>query len=246
MDPGAPAHFFNSEAMWYALGLQGVTGKPFLKEEWQYNLMALTPFGKYPPDNHPSLVAFAKYVSGRHGYPVYCGSIKKWCLSLAKNPINEFYSLEAAKTGDSAFSLEAYLERYRTLDDSGNRLESSSENPAGERVRGKDGKYYTIGNRIVSQALLNKVSVCRPTHVVFNVGINDGDYLIVQETQEAYNGEIVVALVNDGMESGATVKRFYRESDHIRLQPENDYMEPIIAEDVTVVGKVKGVFRYFN
>lgn len=79
-----------------------------------------------------------------------------------------------------------------------------------------------------------------------NVGINDGDYLIVQEAQDAYNGEIVVALVNDGMESGATVKRFYKESDHIRLQPENDYMDPIIAEDVTVVGKVKGVFRYFN
>ena len=79
-----------------------------------------------------------------------------------------------------------------------------------------------------------------------NVGINDGDYLIVQESREANNGEIVVALVNDGMESGATVKRFFKESDHIRLQPENDYMEPIIAEDVTVVGKVKGVFRYFN
>ncbi len=79
-----------------------------------------------------------------------------------------------------------------------------------------------------------------------NVGINDGDYLIVQESRDASNGEIVVALVNDGMESGATVKRFYKESDHIRLQPENDYMDPIIAEDVTVVGKVKGVFRYFN
>lgn len=79
-----------------------------------------------------------------------------------------------------------------------------------------------------------------------NVGINDGDYLIVQESHEASNGEIVVALVNDGMEAGATVKRFYKESDHIRLQPENDYMDPIIAEDVTVVGKVKGVFRYFN
>ena len=79
-----------------------------------------------------------------------------------------------------------------------------------------------------------------------NVGINDGDYLIVQESHDASNGEIVVALVNDGMESGATVKRFYKESDHIRLQPENDYMDPIIADDVTVVGKVKGVFRYFN
>lgn len=79
-----------------------------------------------------------------------------------------------------------------------------------------------------------------------NVGINDGDYLIVQQTQEALNGEIVVALVNDGMESGATVKRFYKEDGHIRLQPENDYMDPIIAEDVTVVGKVRGVFRYLN
>lgn len=79
-----------------------------------------------------------------------------------------------------------------------------------------------------------------------NVGINDGDYLIVQEAHEASNGEIVVALVNDEYQTGATVKRFYRESDHIRLQPENDYMDPIISRDVTVVGKVKGVFRYFN
>lgn len=81
---------------------------------------------------------------------------------------------------------------------------------------------------------------------MINVGINDGDYLIVQESHEANNGEIVVALVNDGFESGATVKRFFKESDHIRLQPENDFMDPIIATDVTVVGKVKGVFRYLS
>jgi repressor LexA len=81
---------------------------------------------------------------------------------------------------------------------------------------------------------------------MINVGINDGDYLIVQESHEAANGEIVVALVNDDYEPGATVKRFYRERDHIRLQPENDFMDPIIAHDVTIVGKVKGVFRYFN
>lgn len=81
---------------------------------------------------------------------------------------------------------------------------------------------------------------------MINVGINDGDYLIVQESHEANNGEIVVALVNDGYEAGATVKRFFKESDHIRLQPENDFMDPIIATDVTVVGKVKGVFRYLN
>ena len=79
-----------------------------------------------------------------------------------------------------------------------------------------------------------------------NIGINDGDYVLVQETHDASNGEIVVAMVNDGFESGATVKRFFRESDHIRLQPENDFMDPIIATDVTVVGKVRGVFRYFS
>jgi repressor LexA len=81
---------------------------------------------------------------------------------------------------------------------------------------------------------------------MINIGINDGDYLIVQESREASNGEIVVAMVNDGYESGATVKRFFKEADHIRLQPENDHMDPIIAQDVTVVGKVKGVFRYFS
>ena len=81
---------------------------------------------------------------------------------------------------------------------------------------------------------------------MINIGINDGDYIIVQESYEANNGEIVVALVNDGFESGATVKRFYKESDNIRLQPENDSMDPIISKDVTVVGKVRGVFRYLS
>lgn len=81
---------------------------------------------------------------------------------------------------------------------------------------------------------------------MINIGINDGDYLIVQESQKAQDGEIVVALVNDGLESGATVKRFFKEKDQIRLHPENDDMEDIISKDVTIVGKVKGVFRYFS
>lgn len=79
-----------------------------------------------------------------------------------------------------------------------------------------------------------------------NIGINDGDYIIVQEAKEAYNGEVVVAMVNGEFESGATVKRFFKEEDHIRLQPENDTMDPIIVKDVSIIGKVKGVFRYLN
>lgn len=74
---------------------------------------------------------------------------------------------------------------------------------------------------------------------MIEAGINDGDYLVVKEQSTASNGEIVVALIDDG----ATVKRFYRERDHIRLQPENSSMEPIITRDCTIVGKVVALFR---
>ena len=65
---------------------------------------------------------------------------------------------------------------------------------------------------------------------------------MVEETDTAENGEIVVALVDDG----ATVKRFFKEKDHIRLQPENDHMKPIIVDDCHILGKVIGVFRFFR
>ena len=80
---------------------------------------------------------------------------------------------------------------------------------------------------------------------MINVGIMDGDLILVEQQQTARNGEIVVAMI-DGFESEATVKTFYHEGDHIRLQPENDTMSPIIVQDVKVLGKVKGVFRYFS
>lgn len=79
---------------------------------------------------------------------------------------------------------------------------------------------------------------------MIEVGIMDGDYILVEQQQTARNGDIVVAMV-DGFESEATVKTFYKESDHIRLQPENSTMSPIIVKDAKILGKVKGVFRYF-
>lgn len=80
---------------------------------------------------------------------------------------------------------------------------------------------------------------------MINVGIMDGDLILVEEQNTVRNGEIVVAMI-DGFESEATVKTFYKEDGHIRLQPENDTMSPIIVQDVKVLGKVKGVFRYFS
>jgi len=74
---------------------------------------------------------------------------------------------------------------------------------------------------------------------MINVGIFDGDDILVERVPTARNGEIVVALVDDG----ATVKRFYRENGHYRLQPENDMMDPIIVDNVTVLGRVIGLFR---
>ena len=75
---------------------------------------------------------------------------------------------------------------------------------------------------------------------MIQAGIFDGDYLIVRDQDSARNGDIVVALV-DGEE--ATVKRFFHEKDRVRLQPENDRMEPIYTRDVAVLGKVIGVYR---
>lgn len=78
-----------------------------------------------------------------------------------------------------------------------------------------------------------------------NIGILDGDMIIVERKSTASNGEIVVALVADeaSSEPAATVKRFYKEDGYIRLQPENDTMEPLIVNDCEIIGKVIGVYR---
>ena len=76
---------------------------------------------------------------------------------------------------------------------------------------------------------------------MINVGILDGDQILVERCSSARNGDTVVALVDDS----ATVKTFYKEANHIRLQPENDTMDPIIVDDCEIMGKVFGVFRFF-
>lgn len=76
---------------------------------------------------------------------------------------------------------------------------------------------------------------------MINAGIFDGDTILVKRQSTASDGDMVVALVEDS----ATVKTFYKEKDHYRLQPENDTMEPILVDECTVLGKVFGVFRFF-
>lgn len=76
---------------------------------------------------------------------------------------------------------------------------------------------------------------------MINAGIFDGDQILVEKCSTARNGDMVVALIEDS----ATVKTFYKENGYIRLQPENDTMDPIIVEDCVILGKVFGVFRFF-
>lgn len=77
---------------------------------------------------------------------------------------------------------------------------------------------------------------------MINAGILDGDMILVKKQNYASNGDMVVALIDDS----ATVKTYYKESDHIRLQPENDDMDPIIVPNCIILGKVFGVFRFFS
>jgi repressor LexA len=72
-----------------------------------------------------------------------------------------------------------------------------------------------------------------------NAGILEGDYVVVHQQDTARNGDIIVALMGEE----ATVKRFFKETDHVRLQPENEALEPILTRDVQVLGRVVGVFR---
>ena len=100
--------------------------------------------------------------------------------------------------------------------------------------------YFPIPTELLPNA--NTFMLVVKGESMVNAGILDGDYVLVQEQNTASNGEMVVALIEDG----ATVKTFYKEEGVFRLQPENDFMDPIIVRDVQIIGKVIGVFRFMG
>ncbi|HHW66865.1 MAG: repressor LexA [Epulopiscium sp.] len=133
-----------------------------------------------------------------------------------------------------------------------------------------DDSFYEIRHELVNVPIVGKVTAGQPILAVENIedyfplpveyvkndtvymlhiqgdsmieaGIFNNDLVLVRKQSSAENGDIVVALIEDS----ATVKRFFREKDHIRLQPENSAMNPIIVRDVTILGKVIGLFRKF-
>ncbi|MVP00422.1 MULTISPECIES: transcriptional repressor LexA [Paenibacillus] len=99
-------------------------------------------------------------------------------------------------------------------------------------------EYFPLPTHIVSDYNVFMLNVVGDSMI--EAGIHNGDMVIVRQQQTASNGDIVVAMTE---EDEATVKRFYKERDHIRLQPENATMEPIILNNVSILGKVIGLFR---
>ena len=104
-------------------------------------------------------------------------------------------------------------------------------------------EYFSIPSSFLSKSAIssNTYMLKVKGESMINVGIYNGDYIIISKQNTATNGEIVVALIDNE----ATVKTFYKEKDYIRLQPENDTMEPIIVKDVKILGKVVGLFRKY-
>ena len=113
---------------------------------------------------------------------------------------------------------------------------------AGEPILAQENieNYFPIPTEFMpnSQTFLLKVK----GESMINAGILDGDMVLVEQTSTASNGDMVVALIDDG----ATVKTFYKEEGIFRLQPENDSMDPIIVKEVSILAKVIGVFRFFK
>ncbi len=102
-------------------------------------------------------------------------------------------------------------------------------------------EYFPLPSHIVNDDDVFMLTVQGDSMV--DAGIFDNDYIIVRKQASANNGEIVVAMTDD---DEATVKRFFKEANHFRLQPENSSMEPIILDNVSILGKVIGVYRNIN
>ena len=101
-------------------------------------------------------------------------------------------------------------------------------------------EYFPIPMEFMPNKQTFLLKVCGESMI--NAGILNGDYVLAQEENTAHNGDMVVAMIEDG----ATVKTFYKEEGVIRLQPENDFMDPLIVPDCTILGKVIGVFRFMR
>ena len=189
----------------------------------------------------------------RHGYPPTVREIGE-AVGLASPSTVHAHLANLERAG----LLRRDPTKPRALDLIGHRRESRGDEPAAIEQQKLPllGQIAAGGPLLAEQNIEDEIAVPEPLgrnadfllrvkgESMINAGILDGDILVVQRAQDARNGEIVVALVGDDeFADEATVKTFYREAGRVRLQPENDALEPIYADHVQILGKVTGVFR---
>lgn len=200
-------------------------------------------------ERQKDVLNFVKKYSADHGYPP---AIREICKGVGlSSPATVFVHL---KNLEAAGYIKTTSNKFRTIEIlCENEYENVSEDIIKVPLLGK----ITAGNPITAieqpnqffdlpASLVPSKETIFTLHVsgesMINAGIFDGDYVIIQKQSTAKNGDIVVAMTE---ENEATLKTFYKEKDHIRLQPENDTMAPIILNNCTILGKAIGLYRKF-
>lgn len=190
------------------------------------------------------ILEFMKKEILNHGYPP---SVREICEAVNLRSTSSVHShLETLEQNGYIHRDPAKPRAIEIVDDSFNLTRRELVNvpvigtvAAGQPILAEENieNYFPLPAEIMPNAETFMLKVKGESMI--NAGIFDGDRILVQRQESARNGEFVVALVDDC----ATVKTFYKENGHIRLQPENDFMDPIILPDVKIIGKVIGLFR---
>lgn len=190
------------------------------------------------------ILEFMKKEILNHGYPP---SVREICEAVNLRSTSSVHShLETLEQNGYIHRDPAKPRAIEIVDDSFNLTRRELVNvpvigtvAAGQPILAEENieNYFPLPAEIMPNAETFMLKVKGESMI--NAGIFDGDRILVQRQETAQNGEYVVALVDDC----ATVKTFYKENGHIRLQPENDFMDPIILPDVKIIGKVIGLFR---
>ena len=201
---------------------------------------------KLTPRQHEILTYIKKY-SAMHGYPP---AIREICAGVGlSSPATVFVHIKNLEKNGFIKSTNNKFRTIELLVD--NEYLEKNEDVIKVPLLGK----ITAGNPITAieqpdeyfdlpASLMPKSGEVFTLHVsgesMINKGIYDNDYVIVKRQNDAKNGDIVVAMTD---ENEVTLKTFYKEKDHIRLQPENDTMEPLIFPNITILGKAVGLYR---
>ncbi len=192
---------------------------------------------------------FIKKFIADHGYPP---SVREICASMGLSSpatvqahINHLKNAGVIKNSNNKFrTLEIVGENeYLNQDENLVKVPLLGKITAGNPIEAieRPNEYFDLpANLVPSKETVFTLEVSGESMI--NKGIFDGDYVIVKKQSTAHNGEVVVAMTD---ENEVTLKTFYKEKDHIRLQPENDTMEPFIFPNVTILGVAIGLFRMF-